>query len=147
MKSQCHTLTAAASPMNTDPTAQSHSTATWDTFPSSASFVFTFSSATLPVSTHSTPLTPVALQTMQHVELNSGAFMARITACHVTTYYHVSRAPRLPLTAGRLRLHGSRPMARCDQNIRLGAHLLCPNEAISHQELPIRIGELVIVHD
>jgi len=35
-------------------------------------------------------LTPVALQTMQHVELNSGAFMARITACHVTTYYHVS---------------------------------------------------------
>jgi len=34
----------------------------------------------------------VALQTMEHVELGSGAFMARITACHVTTYYHVGCA-------------------------------------------------------
>ena len=32
----------------------------------------------------------VALQTMEHVELGGGAFMTRITACHVTTYYHVS---------------------------------------------------------
>lgn len=26
---------------------------------------------------------------MEHVELGSGAFLTRITACHVTTYYHV----------------------------------------------------------
>lgn len=27
---------------------------------------------------------------MEHVELSGGAFLTRITACHVTTYYHVS---------------------------------------------------------
>jgi len=32
----------------------------------------------------------VALQAMEDVELGGGAFLTRITACHVTTYYHVS---------------------------------------------------------
>jgi hypothetical protein len=32
---------------------------------------------------------------MEHVELSGGAFLTRITACHVTTYYHVSRRRRL----------------------------------------------------
>ncbi|KAK4689290.1 translation initiation factor 3 subunit L, partial [Tremellales sp. Uapishka_1] len=34
----------------------------------------------------------LALQTMEHVELVGGAFLTRITACHVTTYYHVGCA-------------------------------------------------------
>ena len=34
----------------------------------------------------------VALQTMEHVEMGGGAFLTRITACHVTTYYHVGCA-------------------------------------------------------
>ncbi|KAL7421966.1 hypothetical protein Q5752_003738 [Cryptotrichosporon argae] len=34
----------------------------------------------------------LALQTMEHVELGGGAFLTRITACHVTTYYHVGCA-------------------------------------------------------
>ncbi|GFZ46756.1 Eukaryotic translation initiation factor 3 subunit L [Saitozyma sp. JCM 24511] len=34
----------------------------------------------------------LALQTMEHVELSGGAFLTRITACHVTTYYHVGCA-------------------------------------------------------
>lgn len=29
---------------------------------------------------------------MEHVELAGGAFLTRITACHVTTYYHVGCA-------------------------------------------------------
>lgn len=29
---------------------------------------------------------------MEHVELSGGAFLTRITACHVTTYYHVGCA-------------------------------------------------------
>lgn len=33
----------------------------------------------------------VALQTMEHVELTGGA-LTQITACHVTTYYHVGCA-------------------------------------------------------
>ncbi|WWD17147.1 eukaryotic translation initiation factor 3 subunit L [Kwoniella shandongensis] len=31
----------------------------------------------------------LALQTMENVDLSGGAFLTRITACHVTTYYHV----------------------------------------------------------
>lgn len=34
----------------------------------------------------------LALQTMENVELNNSAFLIRITACHVTTYYHVGCA-------------------------------------------------------
>ncbi|WWC89153.1 eukaryotic translation initiation factor 3 subunit L [Kwoniella dendrophila CBS 6074] len=34
----------------------------------------------------------LALQTMEHVDLSGGAFLTRITACHVTTYYHVGCA-------------------------------------------------------
>lgn len=34
----------------------------------------------------------LALQTMENVELGGGAFLTRITACHVTTYYHVGCA-------------------------------------------------------
>ncbi|KAK1924364.1 RNA polymerase I-associated factor PAF67-domain-containing protein [Papiliotrema laurentii] len=34
----------------------------------------------------------LALQTMQNVELNGSAFLTRITACHVTTFYHVGCA-------------------------------------------------------
>ncbi|BEJ16301.1 hypothetical protein CspHIS471_0509060 [Cutaneotrichosporon sp. HIS471] len=34
----------------------------------------------------------LALQTMENVELSSSAFLTRITACHVTTYYHVGCA-------------------------------------------------------
>ncbi|WOO80727.1 Eukaryotic translation initiation factor 3 subunit L [Vanrija pseudolonga] len=34
----------------------------------------------------------LALQTMENVELGGGAFLTRITACHVTTYYHVGTA-------------------------------------------------------
>ncbi|ORY32893.1 putative eukaryotic translation initiation factor 3 subunit 6 [Naematelia encephala] len=34
----------------------------------------------------------LALQTMENVELGGAAFLTRITACHVTTYYHVGCA-------------------------------------------------------
>lgn len=34
----------------------------------------------------------VALQTMENVDLGNAAFLTRITACHVTTYYHVGCA-------------------------------------------------------
>ncbi|WWC94585.1 eukaryotic translation initiation factor 3 subunit L [Kwoniella sp. B9012] len=34
----------------------------------------------------------LALQTMENVDLSGGAFLTRITACHVTTYYHVGCA-------------------------------------------------------
>ena len=34
----------------------------------------------------------VALQTMENIELNGNAFFTRVTACHVTTYYHVGCA-------------------------------------------------------
>ncbi len=34
----------------------------------------------------------LALQTMENVELTGGAFLTRITACHVTTYYHIGCA-------------------------------------------------------
>jgi hypothetical protein len=34
----------------------------------------------------------VALQTMQHVDLGNNALLTKITACHVTTYYHVGYA-------------------------------------------------------
>ncbi|WVQ99522.1 eukaryotic translation initiation factor 3 subunit L [Kwoniella sp. CBS 9459] len=34
----------------------------------------------------------LALQTMEHVDLSGSAFLTRITACHVTTYYHVGCA-------------------------------------------------------
>lgn len=34
----------------------------------------------------------LALQTMENVELGGGALITRITACHVTTYYHVGCA-------------------------------------------------------
>lgn len=34
----------------------------------------------------------LALQSMENVELTGGALLTRITACHVTTYYHVGCA-------------------------------------------------------
>ncbi|KAE8538501.1 eukaryotic translation initiation factor 3 subunit L [Cryptococcus gattii VGV] len=34
----------------------------------------------------------LALQTMENVDLGNAAFLTRITACHVTTYYHVGCA-------------------------------------------------------
>lgn len=51
-----------------------------------------FCLATQLVSTCSTQLTTVALQSMENVDLAGGAFLTRITACHVTTYYHVGCA-------------------------------------------------------
>jgi hypothetical protein len=40
---------------------------------------------------------------MEHVELSGGAFLTRITACHVTTYYHVSPSLSVSRLAGFLR--------------------------------------------
>lgn len=37
-------------------------------------------------------LTAVALQTMEYVELQGQSLLKSITACHVTTYYHVGCA-------------------------------------------------------
>ena len=74
-----------------------------------------FSSAIRPVSclarsSRQAHILAVALQTMENIELSSGAFLTRITACHVTTYYHVGLNLRFFVRqlipgAGRMRIH------------------------------------------
>ena len=46
------------------------------------------------------------------------------------------------MLSGRLRLHGSRTMARRNKDVHLGSHLLHQDEAVSHPELSVRLGQL-----
>lgn len=51
------------------------------------------------------------------------------------------RLPCHRILSRRVRLHGPGSMARRHQDFCLGHHFLFPDEAVPHEELPIRLGE------
>lgn len=64
-----------------------------------------------------------------------------VTSQHTIMWVYHYECQAILILAGRLCLYGPRTVARRHQDVHLGPHLLHQNEAISHAELPVRLGE------
>lgn len=58
---------------------------------------------------------------------------------------HSTDSPGHDVLPRRMRIHGARAMARCHQDLCVGLDLLCPNEALPHEKLPVRLGTSSVV--